>query len=96
MVLSETVTYFTLLCLTVVFTAFALVIKEELWRVALKFIAGLFWVVMAISQFVFVGASGTFLILSLPYAVFGMIFWFAILHDFLGDKKDRIWKFDDV
>jgi hypothetical protein len=96
MVLSETVTYATLLSLTVIFTAFALVIQDKLWRVALKFIAGLFWIIMAISQFFFVGGSSMFMILSLPYAVFGMIFWFAIFNDFLGDKKDRVWDFEDV
>jgi hypothetical protein len=59
MVLSDTISYITLFALTVVFTAFALVI------------------------------------LSLPFAVFGMIFWIAIFNDFLGDKKDRIWKFEE-
>jgi hypothetical protein len=96
MVLSETIIYATLFALTVVFTAFALVIRDKLWRVALKFIAGLFWIIMAITQFFFVGSSSMFLILSLPYAIFGLIFWIAILNDFLGDKKNRIWNFDDI
>jgi hypothetical protein len=90
MVLSDTISYITLFALTVVFTAFALVIQDNLWKVALKFIAGLFWVVMAVGQFFFFGSGSFLMILSLP-----MIFWIAIFNDFLGDKKDRIWKFEE-
>jgi len=79
-----------------IFTSFALTIKDKLWTVALKFIAGLFWIIMAVAQFYFMGSSGFLLILSLPYAIFGLIFWIAIYNDFLGDKKDRIWKFEDI
>jgi len=93
MVLSETISYVTVFGLTVVFTAFALAIHDNLWRVALKFISGLFWMILAITQFYFFGSSGFLMILSLPYAIFGMIFWFAIIHDFVSEKKERIWKF---
>lgn len=96
MVLSETIAYGTLFGLTIVFTAFALGISGKLWRVALKFIAGLFWIIMAVSQFFFFGSGGFLMVLSLPYAIFGMIFWIAIFNDFLAEKKERIWKFDDV
>ena len=95
MVLSDTISYITLFALTVVFTAFALTIQDTLWKVALKFIAGLFWIIMAIGQFFFFGSGGFLMILSMPFAVFGMIFWIAIFNDFLGDKKDRIWKFEE-
>lgn len=93
--LSETISYITLFALTIVFTAFALAIQDNLWRVALKFIAGLFWMILAIAQFVFFGSSGVFMVMSLPYAIFGMVFWFAIIHDFVSEKKERIWKFDE-
>ena len=95
MVLSETIAYVTLLGLTIVFTAFALVICDKLWTVVLKLTAGIFWLVMAISQFYFFGGSAFLMILALPYAIFGLILFFAILNDYLGDKKDRIWNFND-
>jgi hypothetical protein len=72
MVLSDTISYITLFALTVVFTAFALVIQDNLWKVALKFIAGLFWVVMAVGQFFFFGSGSFLMILSLPFAIFGL------------------------
>ena len=95
MVLSETIAYVSLLALTILFTAFALVICDKLWTIILKLTAGIFWMVMAISQFYFFGSDGFLMILSLPYAIFGMIMFFAILNDYLGDKKDRIWNFND-
>jgi hypothetical protein len=95
MVLSETISYITLFSLTIVFSAFALVITDKLWRVALKFIAGMFWMILAVAQFFYMGSEGFLMILSLPYAIFGMLFWFAILHDFLSEKKERIWQFED-
>ena len=95
MVLSETIAYVTLFGMTIVFTCFALVISDKLWRVALKFIAGLFWIVMAIGNFFFMGSSGFLMVMSLPYVIFGLLFWVAIFNDFLGDKRDRIWKFKD-
>ena len=94
MVLSETIAYVTLLGLTIVFTAFALVIRDKIWIVTLKLVAGLFWMVMAISQFYFFGSDGFLMILSLPYTIFGVILFYTILNDYLGDKKDRIWNFD--
>lgn len=96
MVLSDTISYITLFALTVVFTGFALAVQDNLWKVALKFIAGLFWVIMAIAQFFFFGSSGFLMVLSLPYVIFGMVFWIAIFHDFLSEKKERIWKFEDT
>ena len=95
MVLSETIGYVTILALTIIFSAFALVIQDKLWRVALKFIAGFFWIVLSISLFFFMGSDGFLMIMSLPFAIFGMIFWFAILYDFLNTRKKRIWKFPD-
>lgn len=93
--LSETISYLSLLGLTIVFTSFALVIQDKLWRVMLKMIAGLFWMVMAVANFNFFGSGGFLMIMSLPYVVFGLVFWYMILHDFLAEKKERIWQFDD-
>lgn len=95
MVLSETIAYVTIFALTVVFSVFAIVIKDELWRVALKIIAAMFWFVMAVGQFMFFGVEGSLYILGLPYAIFGLLFIFALVHDFLTEKKDRVWKFPD-
>jgi hypothetical protein len=95
MVLSDTISYIVLFALTVVFTAFALVMPDKIWRSILKFIAGMFWLVMAVSQFFYFGTDGFLMILSVPYAIFGLIFWAMILNDFLGDKKDRIWNFKE-
>lgn len=96
MVVEETIAYASVLLLTVVFTVMALVVKDKLWRVALKFIAGLFWIIMSIGQFVFFGAASDVIVLSLPYAIFGMVFWIAIYNDFLSEKKNRVWDFDDI
>ena len=85
--------YATLFCLTIIFTAFALTMQDKIWAVTMKFIAGLFWIVMAIGQFIFFGVSGALLVLSLPYAMFGLIFWVMIYHDFLSEKKARAWEF---
>ncbi|MFA5365381.1 MAG: hypothetical protein WC325_09410 [Candidatus Bathyarchaeia archaeon] len=93
--LSDTTNYLVLLVLTLVFTVLALINTDKLWRVALKFIAGMFWMILAIAQFFYMGSDGFLMILSLPYAIFGMLFWFAILHDFLSEKKERIWQFED-
>ena len=95
MVLSETVAYITIFSLTVVFTAFALVIQEGIWRIALKFIAGLFWLILAVEQFFFMGAGSPLIIMGLAYAVFGMVFFFAIINDSLSAKKKGIWDFDE-
>ena len=95
MVLSETIAYVTLLGLTIVFTSFALVLQDKMWKVVLKLVAGMFWMVMAISQFYFFGSGGFLMVLALPYAIFGLILMVAILNDYLGDKKDRIWNFKD-
>jgi hypothetical protein len=95
MVLSETISFITIFSLTIVFSVFAIVIKDEIWRVALKMMAALFWMVMAVLQFTYFGVNSALNILSLPYAIFGLLFVFAILHDFLSEKKDRIWKFPD-
>ena len=96
MVVSETIAYASLFSLTIFFSAFALGTTDKLWRVALKFIAGLFWMIMAVAQFFFFGSEAFLMVISLPYAIFGMLFWFAIMNDFLGEKKKRIWDFDDV
>lgn len=61
----------------------------------LKLIAALFWFVLSIANVYFMGANGFLFILSLPYAIFGMLFIFAIIKDFLQVKKDMTWKFDD-
>ena len=95
MVLTETISYVTLLGLTIFFTSFALMFQDKMWKVVLKLVAGIFWMVMAISQFYFFGGSAFLMILALPYAIFGMILFFAIFNDYLGDKKDRIWNFND-
>lgn len=95
MVLSETIGYVTILALTIIFSAFALVIQDKLWRVALKFIAGFFWIVLSVSLFFFMGSDGFLVIMSLPFAIFGLIFWLNILTDFLNTRRERIWKFED-
>jgi hypothetical protein len=93
--ISDTISYALLVCFTIIFTAFALGIEDKMWRVFLKFMAGLFWIILAIAQFYFVGSTGFLLVLSLPFTIFGLIFWFMILNDFLGDKHDRIWNFKE-
>ena len=96
MVLSETINYITLFSLTIVFTSFALTIQDSMWRVLLKFIAGMFWMIFGVALFFFMGSAGFLMILSLPFVIIGMIFWFMLIHDFLAEKKERIWKFDET
>jgi hypothetical protein len=95
MVLSDTISYITLFAMTIVFTAFALAIQEMIWRILLKVVAGLFWMVMAISTFFFFGSSSFLMIMSLPYAMIGLIFWVLIIHDALKTKHDKPFMFED-
>ena len=93
--LSDTISYITLFALTIVFTAFALAIQETVWRILLKMIAGLFWMVMAISSIFFFGSSSFLMVMSLPYAMIGMIFWILIVYDVLKTKHDQPFIFED-
>ena len=95
MVLSDTISYITLFAMTIVFTAFALAIQESVWRILLKLIAGLFWMVMAVSSFFFFGSEGFLMVLSLPYAIIGLLFWVLIIHDTLQTKHDKPFIFED-
>jgi hypothetical protein len=95
MVLSETLNYVTLLAMTIIFTAFALAIPDKIWSLLLKVIAGLFWFVMAVSSFFFFGSESFLMIMSLPYAIIGLIFWILIIHDSLKTKHDRPFMFED-
>ena len=52
--------YATLLMLSIIFTAFALSLKDSFWGTVMKVTAGLFWFVMAIGQFIFFGVDGAF------------------------------------
>ena len=87
--------YSTLFMLAIIFTAFAISLKDAFWGTALKLAAGLFWFVLAIGQFLFFGVDGAFLILSLPYAIFGLLFFVAIVRDSLSEKKHRQWDFEE-
>jgi hypothetical protein len=93
--LATTLSYATVLCLSIIFTAFAIGVKDSFWSTALKIIAGLFWFVMAVGQFIFFGADGAFMILSLPYAIFGLLFYVAIMRDSLSERKHRQWDFEE-
>jgi hypothetical protein len=95
MVLSETISYITLFAMTIVFTAFALAIQENVWRILLKMVAGLFWMVMAVSSFFFFGSESFLMIMSLPYAIIGLIFWVLIIYDSLKTKRDKPFIFED-
>jgi len=94
MPISETVGYITVFGLTVIFTVFALTMKEN--KIFLKLTAALAWMVMALLQFV-VGNTITVLSLALPplFAVFGILFIISTIKDWYGEKHDRIWKFED-
>lgn len=95
MVLSETVAYFSLFSLTIIFSVFAFVMKDDFWRVVLKAVAGMFWIFMAVTNIYYMGSDGMLMVISLPYAIFGLLFIVAIYKDFLNEKKDRVWKFPD-
>ena len=95
MVVSETVGYVTLLGLTIVFTSFAFVIPDKLWRNLLKFVAGLFWMVMALANFFYMGSEGFLIVMSFPYAIFGMLFIFMMFREWLDEKKSKPFLFDD-
>jgi hypothetical protein len=95
MVLSETISYITLFAMTIVFTAFALAIQENIWRILLTMVAGLFWMVMAVASFFFFGSESFLMIMSLPYAIIGLIFWILIIYDSLKTKRDKKFIFED-
>lgn len=95
MVLSETVIYISVFALTIVFTAFALVLQENFWRIMMRIIAGMFWMVLGVSVFIFMGPASEFVILSLPFVIFGLLFIISIIYDSLKTKHDRPFIFDD-
>lgn len=95
MVVSETVIYVSVFALTLVFTAFALVLKETFWRFMIRFTAGMFWMVLGVSLFIFLGPASSFIILSLPFVIFGLLFVISIVYDTLKTKHDRPFIFDD-
>ena len=95
MVLSDTISFVLVLSLTIVFTAFAFTIQDKMWNVLLKFIAGMWWMILGVSLFYFMGSGGFLVILSLPFAIIGMIFWFMLIHDFLDEKRKRPFEFDE-
>ena len=93
--LSDTIAYVTILALTIILTAFALVMKEDnFWRTMLKLLAAIFWWVMAITTFTFF-SSDMMLVLSLPFAIFGFLFIIALVKDVLDEKHERIFGFKD-
>lgn len=87
--------YATLLTLSIIFTAFALSVKDAFWSAALKLTAALFWFVMAIGQFIFFGPASSLMVLSFPYGIFGLLFFISILRDSLSEKKHKMWDFED-
>lgn len=93
--ISPILQYGTLLVFAVIFTFAAMTIKDSFWATATKLAAGLFWFVLAIAQFIFFGVDGAFMILSLPYAIFGLLFFVAIVRDSLSEKKHRQWDFEE-
>lgn len=95
MVLEETMSYITILAFTIIFTAFAFTIKEVIWSYILKMIAGLFWMVLSISNFYFFGADGFLMIMSIPYVIIGLLFFILIIHDTLKTKHDKPFIFND-
>jgi hypothetical protein len=95
MVVSETVVYVSVFALTIVFTAFALVLQETFWRFMMRIIAGTFWMVLGVSMFIFLGPGSSFVILSLPFVIFGLLFVISIVYDTLKTKHDRPFIFDD-
>lgn len=93
--ISPILQYGTLLVFAIVFTFAGMSVKEGFWGTATKLIAGLFWFVLAIGQFIFFGVDGSFLVLSLPYAMFGLLFFVSIIRDSISEKKNRQWNFED-
>lgn len=85
----------TLLVLTIIFTFAAFTLKEGFWSTAVKVAAGMFWFVLAIGQFIFFGADNAFMILCLPFSVFGLLFFVSIIRDSISEKKRRMWDFED-
>jgi len=95
MVVSETIGYVTIFALTIVFTAFSFVIQDNIWRILLKAIAGLFWMIFGIVLFVSVGTSGFLSVMSLPFVIIGLIFWIILIYDFFAEKKEKPFRFED-
>ena len=95
MVLSETVTFVMIFGITIIFTAFALVIQENFWKIMLKAMAGMFWMILGVSLYIFMGADATMIVLALPFVIFGMIFIVSIIRDSLKVKHDKPFIFED-
>ena len=96
MVLSETVTYITLLVVALAFSILALAIKDQGYRIILKIIAGLSWLVMSVTSIFFLGGSALLAVpMMLMFLGIGLVFFFTMVRDFYQEKKSRIWQFED-
>lgn len=92
MVLEDSLAYITILVISVVFSSFSLADTE--YRLVLKIIASLSWMIMALTQFYFFGGS---YMLAAPLAFFyvalALFFTFTIVTDFRQKKRDEVWGF---
>lgn len=90
MPISETIEYTLIFGLTVIFTVFAIVLKEGTQRLIMKVIAGILWFVMAVAQFL-IGDITSALTLSfaLLCGTFSTIFFLSTVLDWFGEKKSR-------
>lgn len=91
MAVSEVVQYAFVFALTLVFSVFAIIMRdpEDLhWRVFFKVGAGLLWVVFAIIHFISGDVTSVLTpVLSLLWVIFGFIFFFSLLLDW--DQKKQ-------
>lgn len=95
--LSETIQFIVIFAVTVVFSAFALVLEDKNYtRLVLKVIAGVFWFIMAVTQIYFFGGTQLLAVpLMLMFAAVGLFYCFSIVNDFKTQKHERIWDFDE-
>ena len=91
MPISETVIFTVPFGLAIIFTVFGLFMqKGEKTRLTTKIIAGLCWIILALSMFAVADFAGT---LTIPFIWLciglGIFMWLTTLLDWRGDKKDR-------
>lgn len=94
MVLEETFLFTAILVSTLVFSVIALLDTE--YRLLFKFVAGLCWFVMGLSQFYFFGVGHALAIpMMFLFMGFGMVYSFSIVSDFRQKKRDKVYGFMD-
>lgn len=86
----EIVQYGILFAITIVFSMIALSMDNPAYKILTKLIAGTCWILMSVSQFLFMDVtSGLTLAMGSVFAIFGLFFYMATILDWSNDNSQK-------